>query len=483
MRRNSKDALGDFQTPLSLALQVCRLLKRMGVKPASIVEPTCGAGAFVEASSQIFDRCETLRAFDIDAEYVNQARSRTARALVKRRDFFAHDWPRLFASLPSPALVLGNPPWVTSSEMTAIGGDNLPDKENVRGLRGIEAMTGQGNFDISESMIGRLLDALAGQDAVLAMLCKTSVARRILADRWERGFSSGRASFFSVDARAAFSVAVDAGLLVCRLDRQAREKSCDIFPSLDAKAPESTFAYVSGRLVSNVQAYSEAADCIGKFSRRWRSGIKHDCMAVMELSPTRKAGVYRNGLDERVALESELLWPTLKGSELALPPRRYMLVTQRTPASDTARIEDKAPLAWRYLNAHAARLDSRASAIYRHRPRFAVFGVGDYSFAPWKVVVSAFSSEPGFHVVGPHEGRPVVVGDTCYFLPCRTKREAAGVAALLRSRMAQRFFSAFIFPDAKRPVTAGLLNSLDLERLARPGAAQEGSVKKPACVY
>ena len=33
-------------------------------------------------------------------------------------------------------------------------------------------------------------------------------------------------------------------------------------------------------------------------------------------------------------------------------------------------------------------LDNRKSSIYNKRPRFSIFGIGDYSFSKWKVAIS-----------------------------------------------------------------------------------------------
>ena len=41
-------------------------------------------------------------------------------------------------------------------------------------------MTGASNFDIAEAIWVKLLNELAGEDATIALLCKTSVARRVL---------------------------------------------------------------------------------------------------------------------------------------------------------------------------------------------------------------------------------------------------------------------------------------------------------------
>ncbi|MFC1836881.1 SAM-dependent DNA methyltransferase, partial [Thermodesulfobacteriota bacterium] len=143
------------------------------------------------------------------------------------------------------------------------------------------------------------------------------------------------------------------------------------------------------------------------------------------------------------------------------------LVTQRAVGQDTNEIREKAPLTWQYLEKHGALLDRRASSIYRDRPRFSVFGVGEYSFSPWKVAISGFYKKLEFKVIGPFQGRPVVLDDTCYFVACASKEEAELVSRLLTSDIAKQFFSARVFWDAKRPITVALLRRLDLLSLAK----------------
>ena len=45
-------------------------------------------------------------------------------------------------------LILGNPPWVTNSELSSLNSNNLPKKTNFKELNGLDAITGKGNFDI-----------------------------------------------------------------------------------------------------------------------------------------------------------------------------------------------------------------------------------------------------------------------------------------------------------------------------------------------
>jgi hypothetical protein len=178
-----------------------------------------------------------------------------------------------------------------------------------------------------------------------------------------------------------------------------------------------------------------------------------------------------NGYGERIELEDEVVFPLLSTTRVARrakpTPDRWLLVPQRATGEDPAGLRERAPRAWRYLLRHGERLDGRRSAIYRRRPRFSIFGVGAYTFAPWKVVVSGFHEPIAFRVVGPHRGRPVVLGDTAYGFACTDRAEARILCRLLESLPAREFLSSGLFGDAKRPVTAQNLNRLDLAALGR----------------
>ena len=229
-------------------------------------------------------------------------------------------------------------------------------------------------------------------------------------------------------------------------------------------------------LLADIAAYHRWKHLCGHETLRWRSGIKHDCAKVMELY--REGDKYRNGLAQMVEIEDVYVYPMLKSSSLAKGGQktrnRFMLVTQKTVGEQTNRIEEEAPKTWAYLKSHADLFGRRASSIYRDRPAFSIFGVGDYSFAPWKVAISGFYKKLAFVPVGPVSGKPVVFDDTSYFLPCATRQQALFLAALLNSPVARSFFGAFVFWDGKRPITAELLRRLDLRRLAEElGVAEE----------
>ena len=188
----------------------------------------------------------------------------------------------------------------------------------------------------------------------------------------------------------------------------------------------------------------------------------------MELTPF--DGGYTNGMGENVQIEDYFVYPLLKSSDLGngrLIPRRYVIVTQTTVGEDTSRIRIAAPLTWAYLEAHSGYLDFRKSSIYRKRPRFSIFGIGEYSFAPWKVAISGLYKGLRFEVVSPIEGKPTMVDDTCYFFPCATEDEARFWAGLLNEEDCIRFLHSLVFFDAKRPVNIDVLRRMDFAELAR----------------
>ncbi len=466
---------GDFQTPAEPASEVCRLLWNRGVRPHTILEPSCGRGSLLAAALERFRGAQSAIGLDIDPAHLESARQVIERlghghkTRLVHGDFFETDWTSLAQRMADPVLVVGNPPWVTNAALGSLGSSNLPLKNNAQKLNGIDAVTGKSNFDISEWMLTRLLEVFQGREAVLAMLCKTAVARKVLEHAWTHQIALDSCEMHAIDAAKHFRATVGACLLICRPARTGTNRECKAYQVLGREVVDHTFGHRDGMLVADVSAYDRWSRLQGSHGFRWRSGVKHDCVKVMELRAD--GSWYRNGHGIVARLEEEFLFPMMKGSDLfhgkPREPARYMLVTQKRVGDDTGPIAASAPRTWRYLLSYGTDLDARSSSVYRNRPRFSVFGVGEYTFAPWKVAVAGLYKDPVFRSVGPSRGKPVVLDDTCYFLPCRDQDHANHLERLLNSGVAREFFSAFIFRDAKRPVTADILGKLDLIEFAK----------------
>lgn len=463
---------GDWQTPLGLATIVCERLKVIGANPVHIIEPTCGVGAFVLAAAEAFPRA-TIIGHEINVDYLESLRQSLdsvpspERISLEVADFFKKDWRGSLDRTEGELLVIGNPPWVTSAGIGAIGGANLPDKSNFQGRSGFDAMTGKANFDISEYMMIEMLRWFRGRSGTLAMLCKTAVARKVLAHAQKQRALVHGLCMVGIDTKKHFDASVESCLLVMRFADTPEVIDYDyiIYNGFDDRRG-SHVGYRSGLLVRDVEAFDRTSRYIGRSPQKWRSGVKHDAAAVMEFE--RKDGRFVNGLGESVELEIKFMFPLMKGSDVANGERawreRFVLVTQQSIGESTDSIRLRAPLTWAYLESKRAQLDARSSRIYHDGPSFAVFGVGDYAFRPWRIAICGLYKSLRFRLVGPIENKPVMFDDTVYYLSFDTEEQARTTLERITTPETLSLYDSLIFWDEKRPIKTSILNIIDWSR-------------------
>lgn len=470
MPSKRKIEFGDFQTPLELSIEVIALVKDLFPYPSFIVEPTCGLGSFIKASMNKWGDSCYYYGFDINKKYIEKLRSNiveNGNLFLAVNDFFNFDWSRLFKKIGGKILIVGNPPWVTSSALGLLNSNNLPEKSNFQRLGGFAAKTGKANFDIAEWMIIKLIESLQGCNACLAMLCKTATARKVLKHFWTTNGQVNDSSIHFIDAKQHFGVSVDACLFITFIHPNKKTKDANIYEKLSFKKKITHIGIYANELIANIDDFKKYRKVDGIDYYKWRSGIKHDAAKVMELKKDGER--YENGFGETVEIESEYIYPLLKSSDLGntrLVPRKYVIVTQKNVGDDTTSIKKTAPKTWAYLEHYSSILDNRKSIIYKKRPRFSVFGIGDYSFTLWKVAISGLYKDIYFSPIGQHDSKPIMVDDTCYFIPCSSKSEATFIAEQLNSEACLNFIKSLIFFDAKRPVNIDILSRIDLKKLS-----------------
>ena len=472
---SQKSQYGDFQTPAALSDQVCDLIASRGFQPRSLIEPTCGKGNFIFSALSRFPALDHIIGFDINRQYVDHLTEKidccdySGSSKIQQRDFFSTDWNAIIQDLEEPILMIGNPPWVTNTDQSKFDSDNLPDKTNFQGLNGFEALTGKSNFDISEWILIFITELLENRDSYIAFLCKTSVARKVMKHRWEIGKSNYRFEIHRIDSNKFFGASVDACLFLAYPDTRLKQE-CSVFNDISIGSSKmTTLGFMEGSMISDISSRIKYSHLLEDGNRvyQWRSGIKHDCAKVMQLK-RKDSGIY-NGFDECVKVEDEHVYPILKSSDVAnsrISPRYSVIVTQEKIGQDTSRLKTEAPKLWRYLRDHEGYLSSRKSRIYKKNPEFSIFGIGDYSFSPWKVAVSGMYKSMNFTVVPSLEGKPMMLDDTCNFLPCISESEAEFIARILRSKPSRKLLGSFAFWDDQRPLKIGVLKNIDLFRLA-----------------
>lgn len=467
----TKKEFGDFQTPLCLAKDLCQLILNRGIAPKFIIEPTCGLGSFIKASVEIFKKSTKIIGVEINEDYVNKSKAtieNRRNASIYQGDFFDFLWEDTLLEFHGPILFLGNPPWVTNSEMSVIDGSNIPTKNNLGKLKGIHAITGKSNFDISEVMISRQCELLKDRTGWIAVLVKKSVAHKILKKVWTENFNIGRSAIYDIDTKKHFGANVDSCFMILPFGDKERSLECDVFRDISDKKPQSVISLVGDVIVSDLELFNKNKAFLGRSQRfLWRSGIKHDCSKVMELKGC-KDGII-NGLGETVFIESTHAFPMFKSSDIAKGLKRtnrFMIIPQKFIGEDTRKIQRSAPRLWDYLISHREKLAKRKSSIYKNKPEFSIFGVGKYSFFRWKVAVSSMYKKIEFRKIGPQDGYPCVFDDTIYFLPAKSEEEADFILSLVCSEPFRELLTSMTFEHDKRIVSAEKLNKISLEKIA-----------------
>lgn len=458
----SRTGLGDFQTPLELAAAVWEKVD-VG-KYQTVIEPTVGSGSFVAAAPPAAATRQWF-CFDLDRTYVKQTK-----AITKQRDINAQVsvknaftlTAKDFAGLApdSSILAIGNPPWVTSAALGKSGFDNLPTRLKNTGLKGLDAVTGKSNFDIAEVILLNLLGSLQSFRQVdFVFLLKKSVALRL----GQKFLATPGISDYStdwIDAKAHWGVEVDACIFKFSYQRDDPSKLTQIHMT-DNQGALSRAGSGKGGFVYNLEGYRyELEQDPESRQMTWRQGLKHDVASVLELEITDEG--LRNKHGEAVQIEDSLLHPWYKSTDIARDkPYRHVFPLYQHDLKGPLDLADY-PQLLTYLESNQSSFTARKSSIYHNKYDYMLFGVGDYTLAPYKVAVSGLHRVPVFRALAPVEGKAPLLDDTCYFLACTSALQAKRLAAYLNSDPVQLFIASLANPGAKRPYTKELLSRVHL---------------------
>ncbi len=286
---------GDFQTSDELASEVIKTLKlNHKILPEYVIEPSCGKGAFLRAALNEFGNSKII-GLDVNGKYIREAKLsisehlNSENATIYESDFFNTNWEALISKLSGYILVIGNPPWVTSSELSVLNSQNIPSKSNFQNRRGIEAITGSGNFDISEWMLLQYVEWLSKKEGTIAILCKYSVARKVMRQVKKKSGNRFSAHIYLIDAKACFGASVEACLFILSTDSDGSH-DCKVYQDLKSKQISYLIGERDGLIIRDTVKYKKWRHLAGQDLKYiWRSGIKHDCSKVMELEQVHDA--------------------------------------------------------------------------------------------------------------------------------------------------------------------------------------------------
>jgi len=474
--RNNKSEYGDYQTNKGLSDNICRLLKSKKISPRIIFEPTFGKGNFIISTLKIFDDIEKIYGVEIYKPYIQITKFKILNYFIQNpsenipkiklfhANIFDFDTKKhIKVNKNDSFLILGNPPWVTNSELSGMNSKNLPRKVNFKNHKGLDAMTGKGNFDIAEFITNSLFDKFADKTGDFAFLVKNSVIKNVLQRQITNNYKITNLEKYIIDAKKEFNVSVNASLFYCKLNSKS-DKLCAEF-DFYTKEKFKTFGWINNKFVSNTDTYQKHANFDGICQYEWRQGLKHDLTKVMEIEKV--DNFYKNKFNEKFELENELVYGILKSSDLKGGTinkiRKYTIVTQKKIGQDTSSIKNDYPKIYNYLQSKLDLFNQRKSSIYKGKPAFSIFGIGNYSFKPYKIAISGLYKKLNFTLIKPDENeKPIMLDDTCYFIGFDDQTEAEIIFEVLKSEEIKEFLSSLIFNDAKRSVTKDLLMRIDI---------------------
>ena len=472
---------GDFQTNADLANKVTLHLVSKNVSPEIVVEPTCGKGNFIIASLRNFKSIKNIFGVEIYKPYVWETKFNIINFYLENHE---HYKPEILIShcnvfdfefkqiakqhSTKDILIIGNPPWVTNSKLGILSSSNLPKKTNFKNHSGLDAMTGKGNFDIAEYITMSMIKTFQKMKGHLLLLVKNSVIKNIVFDQNKNHYEISSIEKQCIDSKKEFNVSVEASLFYSKLNSPPAFY-CKEFNFYDNTNSYRKSGWLNDKFVSNIDTYAHTKNIDGESPFVWRQGLKHDCSAIMELDKVN--GHYVNGLNEEVTLEDGLVYGILKSSDLKNTvinqTRKFTIVTQKKVGHDTKYIKSAYPKTYQYLTTHQNFFDARKSSIYNNKPLFSIFGIGDYSFKPYKVAISGLYKTFHFTLILPQENKPVMLDDTCYLIGFDKIEFAVYALMLLNSDTTMQFLQSVTFADAKRTFTKDVLMRIDLLQLAK----------------
>jgi hypothetical protein len=178
--------------------------------------------------------------------------------------------------------------------------------------------------------------------------------------------------------------------------------------------------------------------------------------------------------DEKPRLEGDLLFPLLRSGDVGenrADPSRWVLL----PYSDRGRLleeeelERDYPKAWAYLRKHEKTLTARKSRFAR-KCWYALFGIGPYTFAPYKVV---------WRAMGAKRLEAAVITDAIPnqamhgYIACETREEADYLCGLLNTDEIRRRAALLSQARSRSFAQPGTMKLLPLKKYGGAGISRE----------
>lgn len=520
--RDRRLALGEYYTPRGIAdLAVAELDV---AHTDRVLDPGCGAGVFLTAcldeiatsdqqdvsATDRLARCtSSVVGFDLNPVAVKAAKLAYLCRLFD--DLAASDRDEI--SVPvfltdSLALVrepeirfrgdpldeqfdalVGNPPWIPWQRVADRVKDglreNYVEKLGLQPHSGMDARLGHSNDDLAVPFVwicihrylrtGGTATFVLKRDSMRgpagAVLRQLRVGDRDLALTHVQDFGAVE-PFPEVGANAAlytFSADTDNSFPIPTTVWTARDGTTPEYGSLAAlertlSATETELHPLDPTDATSAWVRADAErGALGDCDHEIRHGLKDDANDVF-------------GLDrpDLATVDADLVYPYIKSRHVrkyGLTGHDLRLVPMESAGADNESwLRDTYPATYEYLRGHRGELEGRSSSWLDSGAFYSMFGLGEYTWAPYKVVWCRLGFKPDFAVVStrtdPDLGEKIVVpGDHYMFIATGDAETAHVLCALLNSAPYQRTLRD-ITSEGKASLSKSVVSELALPEAA-----------------
>jgi SAM-dependent methyltransferase len=484
--RTLRHTLGEYYTPDWLAHFV---LERMGYHgERRLLDPSCGSGTFLALAYRLLKKqgksLNSIAGIDVNPLACLSAKANLLLSLDSWEAPLELPIYRADTLLNPPDLgkfdfVVGNPPWVNW--------ETLPDDTRERskalwlhyGLfthRGFDSILGKGKKDLALLLTYAVMDKYLADDGKMAFILTQSVLKSSGAAEGFRRFT-GKFQPQAVDdfSRVNLFSGAETRPIVLYLGKDKIEPiPYTLWHSPKKNIPDDAPASI---LESFRQSHF-VAEPIGKAGSAWLTGRLDALQALRKLrgkTPYEAhAGVFTGGANgiywleilgeengllrvrnmpdaAKIAvpqvealIEADFVFPLLRGRDVkrwqAIPTAHILVVQdpQRRMGYAESWLESHYPHTYTYLSQFEGILRQRPTLkryFKADAPFYSMFDVGDYSFAPYKVLWHGFGKRTmAAAVVGGVEGKAIMSNQAMHpFIGLENEDEAHYLAACLNS--------------------------------------------------
>jgi hypothetical protein len=457
---SARRALGEFYTPDWLVEFV---LDRAGYSGERLLDPACGAGAFLVRAEN------NATGWDINPLAVKMARARCPQARIKTRDVF-------MAEPESFEFIAGNPPWINWRNLGALYRERVAPLWEAYGLftqRGMKARLGGAMDDISALMTYVCADRHLITGGRLAFLLPAALFQSAAGGAGFRRFRLPGGEYLRVvrveevgksqpfkgaSTRAAVAVFEKSRTeTVYPVPYVRDDKRCFARPiaKSDLSSPWSIAS------VRKATSDGDSAETIADPRYRARVGVHSGGAAGVywiEVIEDRGATVIVRNLAHAgrkpypqitEEVEREFVHPLVRGRDLSHghTSSSCHILLPHTPDGKPVsheRLQSEFPLTFGYFERFRDRMIDRPH-YRRHflsagKPYWSMYNVGPYTFAPHRVAWREQSSRFECAVL-----RGGLIADAkLVIVPCESEKEAKWLARYLRSDETRTLIESFI---------------------------------------